>query len=163
VAVRGISAFDLKQYLASGVAISVSLLGQMDSEGGWHRTANPMKHRFTSLWLKLLVVGLVLWLVPFGGCGKQSGSGSGGSSSSSSDEGDGDVADKPLEVRIDHHGDEIMASSNKYEAREWLKDPKHVFFKADRKEIAKYIEDFYTAGATQVMIAETEEHDGTTY
>jgi hypothetical protein len=120
-----------------------------------------MNFRIALLSLKLLFIASLLTLIPFAGCGKQSASSSGGSSSS--DQGDGDVSDQPVEVRVDHHGDEIMASDKKYEAREWMKDPNHVFFKEDKKQVSQYIEDFYSAGATQVVIGDTEEHDGTTY
>lgn len=65
-----------------------------------------------------------------------------------------------LEARIDRHGDEIMASSTKGEARAWMKEPKHVFFKADPKEVAKFVEDFYNAGAVQVLIGDVEEEQG---
>ncbi len=68
-----------------------------------------------------------------------------------------------LEARIDAHGDEVMASGSKGEARAWMKEPKHVFFKNDPQEIAKFIEDFYSAGATQVLIVDIEEHEGTQY
>src|SRR5271169_2812162 len=53
---------------------------------------------------------------------------------------------------VDEHGDEALTKNNKGEAREWLKDSSHVFFKGDRKKIAQFIEDFYSAGATQVCI-----------
>ncbi len=90
-----------------------------------------------------------------GGCEK----GPSASSSSSSDSsGDGSLVSK-----VDKHGDEVMASSAKAEAREWMKNPKHVFFKADPKEIKVFVEDFYGAGATQVMIADIESHEGTDY
>jgi hypothetical protein len=64
---------------------------------------------------------------------------------------------------IDKHGDEALAGQNKGEAREWLKDASHIFFKGDRKQIAQFIEDFYSAGATQVYIVDTEKHNGSTY
>lgn len=68
-----------------------------------------------------------------------------------------------LIARIDQHGDEIMASSQKAEARQWMKDPKNVFFKADPKQVAKFVEEFYQAGAAQVLIADLEEHNGVQY
>jgi hypothetical protein len=68
-----------------------------------------------------------------------------------------------LEARVDKHGEEIMASSTKAEARDWMKQKSHVFFKADPKQVAKFVEEFYGAGATQVLIADIEEHDGTQY
>lgn len=72
---------------------------------------------------------------------------------------DGNSPDSVVK-RIDKHGDEIMASSAKAEAREWMKQPKHVLFKADPKQVAQFVEDFYQAGAVQVLVAEIEEHDG---
>ena len=63
----------------------------------------------------------------------------------------------------DKHCDEALAGQNKGEAREWLQDAKHVFFKSDRKKIAQFIEDFYLAGATQVYIVDTEQHDAIVY
>jgi hypothetical protein len=65
-----------------------------------------------------------------------------------------------LEARVDKHGEEIMSSSAKAEARQWMKQSSHVFFKGDPKEIAQFIEQFYGAGAAQVLIADIEEHDG---
>ena len=64
---------------------------------------------------------------------------------------------------IDKHGEQIMASSTKAEAREWMKQPKHVFFKEDPKVVAQFVEDFYQAGAVQVFIGDVEDHDGTQY
>jgi hypothetical protein len=62
--------------------------------------------------------------------------------------------------RIDKHGDEIMAADKKAEARQWLKDPNHGFFKANRDQVAKFIEDFYSAGADQVIIGDMETLEG---
>lgn len=64
---------------------------------------------------------------------------------------------------IDKHGDEVMASAAKAEAREWMKGTNHVFFKADPKQVAQYVEDFYQAGAVQVLIADIEEEQGYQY
>jgi hypothetical protein len=64
---------------------------------------------------------------------------------------------------VDEHGDEALTKSNKGEARVWLKDESHIFFKANRKQIAQFIEDFYSAGATQLYIVDTETHNGTVY
>jgi hypothetical protein len=63
----------------------------------------------------------------------------------------------------DEHCDEALAKNNKGEAREWLKDATHIFFKGDKKQIAQFIEDFYSAGAEQVYIADTETHNGSVY
>ena len=84
------------------------------------------------------------------GCGK-SDSGNAGPSSDS------------LEARVDRHGDRVMASANKAEARQWMKEAKHVFFKSDRKLIGQYVDEFYNAGATQVLIADIEEEAGNEY
>ena len=56
-----------------------------------------------------------------------------------------------------------MASSTRAEAREWMKEPKHIFFKADPKEVAGFVNDFYQAGAVQVFIADIEEYEGYQY
>jgi hypothetical protein len=68
-----------------------------------------------------------------------------------------------LEARVDHHGDDVMASKLKAEARAWMKQPKHVFFKADAKQVAQFVEDFYAAGAAQVLICDIEEEEGAQY
>lgn len=68
-----------------------------------------------------------------------------------------------LVTAIDKHGDEIMQSAEKAEAREWMKNTNHVFFKEEPKQVAQYIEDFYQAGAVQVLIGDSEEHDGVQY
>ena len=75
---------------------------------------------------------------------------------------DSDSDDSPEAVikRIDKHGDAIMASSAKAEAREWMKQPKHVLFKADSNQVAQSVEEFYKAGAEQVLVADLEEHGG---
>jgi hypothetical protein len=62
--------------------------------------------------------------------------------------------------RIDKHGEEIMAGQSKAEARDWLKVPSHLIFKEDSKQIAQIVEDFYAAGAQQVLIGDIESHDG---
>lgn len=64
---------------------------------------------------------------------------------------------------IDKHGDEIMQSTTKAEAREWMKETNHVFFKEEPKQVAQYVEDFYQAGAVQVLIADIEEENGVQY
>jgi hypothetical protein len=70
-----------------------------------------------------------------------------------------------LVVAVDKHGDEIMQSTAKAEAREWMQaaNTNHVFFKADAKQVAQYVDDFYKAGATQVLIADIEEEQGFQY
>lgn len=111
-----------------------------------------MKTKFTPL-----LAGLMLIALAFGsGCNKV------GSSSSASGDAD-DSSGGSLETRVDKHGDEVMASTTKAEAREWMKQPKHVFFKAEAKQVGKFVEDFYTAGATQVLICDIEENEGTQY
>jgi hypothetical protein len=106
--------------------------------------------------LSQLMAGLML-LALASGCNK-SRSGSTASGSDADDSSGGS-----LEQRVDHHGDEVMASDKKAEARAWMKQPKHVFFKADAKEVGKFVEDFYGAGASQVLICDIEEEEGTQY
>jgi len=111
-----------------------------------------MKTKLTPLMAGLMFLALAL----ASGCNKSSS----GSAASGSD------ADDPkgtLEQRVDKHGEEVMASDKKAEARAWMKQPKHVFFKADAKEVSKFVEDFYGAGATQVLICDIEEEEGTQY
>jgi dsDNA-binding SOS-regulon protein len=105
-----------------------------------------------------LMAGLMLLALALGsGCNK-AGSGSSASSSGSDDSSHGS-----LESRVDQHGDEVMASTTKAEARAWMKQPKHVFFKADARQVAKFVEDFYSAGATQVLVCDIEEEEGNQY
>lgn len=93
-----------------------------------------------------------------GGCGKQSSDTNETKSGDDSQQTDGaSVAD------MDKAGDEVMASSTKAEARQWLKQPKHVFFKANPKTVAQFVDDFYNAGAQQVVIGEIEEEEGVQY
>ncbi len=105
--------------------------------------------------IKLLAGSLLATLVLACGCGKSQ-------SSSAGDDSDGS-SKSDLIAKIDQHGDEIMASNTKAEAREWMKQPKHVFFKADSKVVAQFVEDFYQAGAVSVYIADVEEEEGNQY
>jgi hypothetical protein len=110
-----------------------------------------MKTRFAQMMAGLMLLALAL----ASGCNKAgSSANSGGAEDSSSGS---------LETRVDTHGDEVMASDKKAEARAWMKQPKHVFFKADAKEVGKFVEDFYGAGASQVLICDIEEEEGTQY
>ena len=102
-----------------------------------------MKNEIRNVIVSVALLGIAL----YGGCGKQESTQSEGS----------------LEAKVDKHGEEIMASSAKAEARQWMKQPKHVFFKADPKQVGQFVEEFYQAGATQVLIADIEEHEGTQY
>ena len=86
-------------------------------------------------------------------CGKQSGAISGDSTDSQNS----------AEMRMEKHGDEIMASANKQEARAWLKGPNHLFFKADPKLVSQFVEDFYNAGAKQVLVADLDNEQGVQY
>jgi hypothetical protein len=106
---------------------------------------------------KLLAASLLITLALASGCNN---SNSPGASSGGDSE---DDSKGSLITKIDKHGEEIMAGTAKAEAREWMKQPKHVFFKADSKQVAQFVEDFYQAGATQVLIADIEEHDGVQY
>jgi hypothetical protein len=101
-------------------------------------------------------LSISLAIVLMSGCGKPQPAAVGSTDSDDSSQGD-------LIASIDKHGDEIMASTTKGEAREWMKDPKHIFFKADPKVVAQFVEDFYQAGATQVYIADIEEEQGNDY
>ena len=104
----------------------------------------------------LLISWTLIALVLACGCGKQQTS---TGSSGSKDEDSGGS----LEAKVDKHGEEIMASAAKAEARQWMKQKSHVFFKADPKTVSQFVESFYGAGATQVLIGDIEEHDGTQY
>jgi len=104
------------------------------------------------------MAGLMLIALAFAsGCNK-AGSGSAASGSDVDDDSKG-----TLEQRVDKHGEEVMASDKKAEARAWMKQPKHVFFKADAKQVGKFEEDFYNAGATQVLICDIEEEESAQY
>jgi hypothetical protein len=104
---------------------------------------------------RMLACSLLAALALASGCGKSP-------STATSDDSDGSSKDD-LIAKIDKHGDEIMASSTKAEAREWMKGSKHVFFKADPKVVAQFVEDFYQAGAVQVYIADIETEEGNDY
>ncbi|PWU21509.1 MAG: hypothetical protein C5B50_01565 [Verrucomicrobia bacterium] len=105
----------------------------------------------------LLLCLILISLAICGGCSKQQ------STAASRDDSD-EQGKGSLEARVDKHGDEVLASAGKTaEARQWMKQPKHVFFKADPKQVAQFVEDFYIAGATQVLMADIEEHEGIQY
>jgi hypothetical protein len=74
-----------------------------------------------------------------------------------------DDSDDSLITRIDQHGEEILASSAKAEAREWMKRPAHIFFKADPKQVGRFVEEFYGRWAKKVLIGDIEVRDGTEY
>ena len=107
---------------------------------------------------KLLAGSLLAALALASGCSKSQSSAASGDSDGSSGSSKSDLI-----AKIDQHGDEIMASNTKAEAREWMKQPKHVFFKADSKVVAQFVEDFYQAGATSVYIADIETEEGNDY
>src|SRR4051812_21126164 len=109
-----------------------------------------MKTKFTRLMAGLMLIALAF----AGGCDKNKA----GSTASGSDDSEGS-----LETRVDRHGDEIMASMAKAEARAWMKQPKHVFFKVEPKQVGQFVEEFYAAGATQVFICDIEEVAGAQY
>lgn len=102
--------------------------------------------------IRKLLTAAALVVFALGGCGKRASTTTGNDSAGQSQD--------SLVTRIDKHGDEVMASSAKAEARQWMKQPSHIFFKADPKAVAQFVEDFYRAGATQVLIADIEEHEG---
>lgn len=101
---------------------------------------------------KLLASSLLIALALAGGCGKSQPTTDGQDSAGQSQ--------ARTIAWIDKQGDEVMASSTKEEARQWMKQPKHVFFKADPKVVAQFVEDFYQCGAVQVFIADIEEQGG---
>lgn len=107
---------------------------------------------------KPFAASLLIALALASGCNKSDSPGATSSGGDSDDDSKG-----ALISRIDKHGEEIMAGTTKAEAREWMKQPKHIFFKADPKQVAQFVEDFYGAGATQVLIADIEEHDEVQY
>ena len=74
-----------------------------------------MKIKLTPLMAGLMFLALAL----ASGCNKSS-SGSTASASDIDDDSKGTV-----EQRVDKHGDEVMASDKKVEARAWMKDPKN--------------------------------------
>jgi hypothetical protein len=112
-------------------------------------------HIMTTEITNLLAGSAAVLCVLAAGCGKQQ-------STLGNDEAD-TQSQEALIARIDKHGDEVMASAAKAEARQWMKQPSHVFFKADPKQVAQFVEEFYGAGATQVLIVDVEEHEGTQY
>jgi hypothetical protein len=108
-----------------------------------------MKIKFISSMAGVTLIALIL----ASGCSKRS---------FPSSEGGGSSGEQTIS-KVDQHGDEVMASDKKAEARAWMKQPKHVFFKADAKQVGQFVEDFYSAGATQVFIADIEEEEGSQY
>jgi len=101
---------------------------------------------------KLLAGSVLVVFVLVGGCSKQQ-------STTASNESDEQSQDS-LVARIDKHGEEVMASSAKAEARQWMKQPSPIFFKTDPKEVAQFVEEFYRVGAMQVLSSDIEEHEG---
>jgi hypothetical protein len=108
-------------------------------------------HSFLSF-IRLGAMALLLSVLS--ACGKES---------TSADTNIHDGSHDSAEMRMDKHGEEIMASPTKQEARQWLKGSKHLFFKSDSKTVGQFVEDFYNAGAKQVLIADLEEHEGNQY
>jgi hypothetical protein len=64
---------------------------------------------------------------------------------------------RPLEERIDDHCDKVIASSAKSEARQWLRQRSRGFFKTDRRDVGRFVKEFYDAGAKEVLIGDIEE------
>ena len=110
---------------------------------------------------KLLVRSLLIALVLSGGCGKSQ-PGDKSQPTTVGSNSDSQSQDSTI-AWIDKQGDKIMASPTRTEARQWMKQPKHVFLKADPKVVAQFVEDFYLAGAVQVLIADIEEKNGNQY
>jgi hypothetical protein len=107
-----------------------------------------MKNEIKNLFAVLPLLGIIV----AAGCSKQQ-------SATGDDSSDGQSKES-LIAGIDKHGEEAMASTNKAEARAWMKQPSHVFFKVDSKAVGQFVEDFYQAGATQVLIVDIEEVQG---
>jgi hypothetical protein len=61
-------------------------------------------------------------------------------------------AEKALILSRDSAIAEDIASNRTAEARAWLKDDNHVIFEGNKAEVAKLVEDLYTAGAKEVYI-----------
>jgi hypothetical protein len=101
---------------------------------------------------KLVLGSVLLGIALVSGCGKRP--------AASARTGPEQPSQDSLEARIDRHGDEIMVSSSKAEARQWMKQPLHGFLKANPMEVGRFVEEFYSAGASQVFIADIEEHEG---
>lgn len=103
---------------------------------------------------KTLAVTALIGIALLAGCSKQP--------AAAGSDSDGQSQDS-LVAKVDKHGEEVMASDKKAEAREWMKQPSHIFFKADPKEVGQFVEGFYQAGATKVFIADIEENGGNHY
>ena len=110
---------------------------------------------------QLLVSSLLIALVLSGGCGKSQSSAISQLTIVSNVSNNADNQSRNSTVAwIDQQGDKIIASATKSEARQWMRQSKHVFLKADAKVVAQFVEDFYQAGAVQVLIADIEEKSG---
>ena len=63
---------------------------------------------------------------------------------------------------LDKAGDEELAETNKVaEARQWLRAPSHSIFKGDPQSVAKFVDEFYAAGAVTVYVTGIETLGGT--
>ena len=95
----------------------------------------------------LLAYAALIGLACAGGCKKQH-----------SSRGEDKAGDGPERSGKQHRI--VLASADKAEAREWMKGATHLLFKADPKKVAQFVEEFYSAGAVQVLIAEVQEREG---
>jgi hypothetical protein len=115
---------------------------------------------------KSLAIGLVAVLAAVAvGCGKREEIGpSEGKASApgakAAEHGDSDLA---RATRFDQYAEKAIASSKAFEARTWFKTPKHVVFKHGNQQVTQLVDEFYQAGATQVYVADVEEHGGTQF
>jgi hypothetical protein len=112
--------------------------------------AKIMKTRATAL---LAGSALALFAL-ISGCSREAAPSSGAAEMSSPPSQPAQSKDQAINDKVDKHVDEALAAPNKAEARQWLKPPGHVFFKANKGQVAQLVEDFYVAGATQVFFAE---------
>jgi hypothetical protein len=109
---------------------------------------------------KDLAAGLVVLLAATAlGCGKRDAAGSSAASAKGAER----ESDQSREARFDKHAQEQIASSQAFEARKWLKTPKHVIFKHAKGQVAQLVDEFYQAGASQVYVAGVEEHEGSQF
>jgi len=88
------------------------------------------------------------------GCSKKPAPASGTAETPSSPGPSAQSESQTMAEKVDKHVEAALAAPNTAEARQWLKPPGHVFFKADKRQVAQLVEDFYAAGATQVFFVE---------
>jgi len=103
----------------------------------------------------ILLAGCALILcVLTSGCGQKPAPAKGTAEAPSSPGPSAPSESRTTAEKVDKHVEAALAAPNKAEARQWLKPPGHVFFKADKQQVAQLVEDFYAAGAAQVFFIE---------